>query len=142
MNKIFRSVLVGAMLAGLMVAPLGGAQADDVIDGWITVPVPKTASFATFSQTVMGKTINNATVDNSLGGSLTVFYDAQAWVPSHSSDCPAGYVGQNLQLTARRPGGTFGAIFTPAGGGTATTLGPTDVAPKDTQAGANVCLEP
>lgn len=141
MTKIFKMVLVGAMFVGLLVAPLGGAQADDVIDGWITVPVPKTASFLTFSQTVMGQTVNNATVDNSLGGSLTLFYDAQAYVPTHGSECPDGYVGQVLQLTAKTAGATFGAIFTPAGGGTATTLGPTEVPAKNVTAGANLCVE-
>lgn len=139
-RKIFKAVLVGAMLVGLMLAPLGMASADNAASGSISVIVPKTGNFVPFSLTINGQTNDNAIVDNTLGGTLTAYFDAAQWDPSHASSCPPGYTGQVITLTAKTPGASLGAVFTP-NQGSPTTLGPAGDPGHNAQASVGLCVQ-
>jgi hypothetical protein len=117
MTRIFKMVLIGATLVGLLLAPLGIARADEVGGGangtdfkWtILVPGP------TITQTINGQpyTVGG---DNPVG-TLRVFYQASDWKASHSTaECPPGKVGKTISLAGKTPGALLKASFTPMNG--------------------------
>jgi hypothetical protein len=147
MTRIFKTVLMGATLVGLLLAPLGLAQADESItitQGSIgPVPVPKTGSFAPFDFTVAGQRFHNGMVDNQLGGSLTLLWDSTAWVPTIpvANLCEATEVGYMTELVAKRPDGYLKLVFTATDGHVEErTIDPGPV-PKGARATLGLCAQ-
>jgi len=131
MTKIFRMLLVGAMVAGLMSATLGGARADDISGGangtsfeWTipTLTIPGVdAPKLEFELNGEKHTIGGGTVvpGSTVGGVLRVAFRGSDWLVSRNIiACPAGQIGTGVTLAAKTPGVTLQVDYTPAGGQT------------------------
>lgn len=121
MTRIFKMVLVGAMLVGLLVAPLGLAQATPVGGGaneagfeWTlpTIGLPK------LTVTLNGET-HEIGGDNAAGGTLRVALNGSDWQVDGTQNlagCPAGQSGVDLALSGKTPSATLDASFIPLSG--------------------------
>ncbi len=118
MTRIFKTLVVGGLMVGLLVGSLV-SQATTITKGSIgPVPVPKTGTLVPFSIEVGGKTLDNAMVDNNLGGSLSILWNSEAWVPTLpvENKCAVTADGLKFDFTVLRPDGYLKAVFTdPAG---------------------------
>ena len=120
MTRISKMVLVGAMLVGLVVAPLS-AQAEPVSGGaneagfeWTlpTVGLPK------LTVTLNGET-HEIGGDNAVGGTLKVALKGSDWnldSTQNVAGCPAGQSGIDIALAGKTPNVTLNASFIPLSG--------------------------
>jgi hypothetical protein len=143
MTRIFKGIVAGAMLVGLMLAPLGVAQAEEVSGGengasfeW-TLPTVGTPTL-TISLNGQNHTIGG---DNALGGVLKVAARGGDWLVSYATaDCPdAGEIGKAVSLQGKTPSASLSASFTPSGTGSAQSFEPTPVPGRTPTASFELC---
>ena len=127
MTRIFKRIVVGGMLVGLMVASLGSAQAETYSGGanggsfeW-TIP---TVGLPRLDVTLNGETYTVGG-ENAIGGKLNVSFRASDWLVSDSTvQCSEGQAGSNIALVGKTPGATLKAVYTPLSGVPTELSGP------------------
>ncbi len=128
MTRIFKMTVVAGMLVGLIVAPLGLAQADqhaggangasfDLVIPTFTAPkqdakAPSLTVTLNGQQHTIGGQEVSAGGDTVGGGVLTVIFEASDWLVEYTQIvCPAGQIGTGVVMSAKSPAATLEAIY-------------------------------
>lgn len=119
MTRIFKMTLVAGMLAGLMVASLGAAQAEEIGGGgngssfeWVipTVGAPTLTFELNGEQHEIGG-------ENAIGGVLRVAFRGSDWkVNPTIVECAANQIGKGYTFLGNTPSAGLAVTYTPLEG--------------------------